>query len=260
MRFQNILLTSLSLSFLTLSLSAEPSRPAISYNGVSAGLNTGMMITNAKFPDRSKRDANGKIVEQYSPFYMHCVQQQYPVGLHLDYHTSEFKEDYKYLYLGLGLNLGTTLSDTHKTLLSGKGNITDQYNPNGQFNLNGTVTLKQKRKFYAEITPKIGVRINDFIIYALCSIRHSTLETTIAVTNDIRKNGILYLAKGDYIDKSSNISLAPGVGVDTKISKHWSIGVEYKHFFEKNFKFAKGQEKASSTAQNLFLVRASYHF
>ncbi len=260
MGLSKIALLNLYTSCVLFSSVCVQAKSTLPYNGVSAGLNTGMMITSTLFPDRSKRDANGKIIVQDSPFYLNCAQQQYPVGLHLDYHTSEFKEDYQYLYLGLGLNVGTALSDTHKTLLSGNGRITDKYNPNGQFNLNGTVTFKQKRKFYAELTPKVGVRINDFIIYALCSVRYSSLESTLSVTNDIRKNGILYLAKGNYIDKVSNIGLAPGVGVDTKISQRWSLGVEYKHFFEKNLKFAKGQEKASSSAQNLFLVRASYHF
>jgi len=263
MRFtKRFLLSSLYVSFLMLPLSAaEPINPTaqpVSYNGFSAGFDAGMMTANVSFPEQVKKDKKGNIIEKYSPFDRSFSFQQFPVGVHIDYHMSNFgkhsKDPLNDLYLGLGLSSGTSFGNPNKTVLSGKGNLVHG------FSLNGNVTLKQKRKFYAELTPRVGFKFNNnSIIYALLSVRHSQLESTLSSTNDIRKAGNLYLAKGTYKNKSSRVGVAPGLGFDTKVGHHWSIGAEYKYFFEKDLKFDKGQVKASSGTHNI-LAKVSYHF
>jgi len=263
MRFiKRFLLSSLYVSFAMLPLSAsEESKPVeqpISYNGFSAGFDAGMMIANVSFPDQAKKDQKGNIIEQYSPFNRSFSLKQFPVGVHVDYHMSSFgkhsKDPLNDLYLGLGLSAGTSFGNPSKSVLSGKGNLEHG------FSLDGDVTLKQKRKFYAELTPRVGFKFNNnSIIYVLLSVRHSQLESTLSSTNDIRKAGNIYLAKGTYKNKSSRVGVAPGLGFDTKLGQHWSIGAEYKYFFEKDLTFADGKAKASSGTHNL-LAKVSYHF
>jgi len=256
---KRLLLSSICVSVATLPLSAsEPSKPVeqpINYNGFSAGFDAGMITANVSFPEQVKKDKKGNIIEKYSPFDRSFSLQQFSVGGHIDYHMSGFKKEfYKDLYLGLGLSAGTSFGNTSKTVLSGKGNL------GHRFSLNGNVTLKQKRKFYAELTPRFGVKFNNHgIFYVLLSVRHSQLENTLSSTNDIRKAGNIYLAKGTYKNKSSRVGVAPGLGFDAKLGQHWSIGAEYKYFFEKDLKFADGKVKASSGTHNL-LAKVSYHF
>jgi len=260
MRFtKRFLLSSLYVSFSMLPLSAsEESKlveQPISYNGFSAGFDAGMMTANVSFPEQAKKDQKGNIIEKYSPFDRSFSLQYFPVGVHVDYHMSGFKKEfYKDLYLGLGLSVGTSFGNPSKTVLAGKGNLEHG------FSLDGDVTLKQKRKFYAELTPRFGVKFDDHgIFYVLLSVRHSQLESTLSSTNDIRKAGNIYLAKGTYKNTSSRVGVAPGLGFDTKLGQHWSIGAEYKYFFEKDLKFDQGQVKASSGTHNL-LAKVSYHF
>lgn len=260
MRFtKRFLLSSLYVSFVMLPLSAaEPINPTaqpVSYNGFSAGFDAGMMIAHVSFTEQGEKDKKGTIIRKHSPFDRSIALHQFPVGIHIDYHMSGFKKEfYKDCYLGLGLSAGTCFGNPSKTVLSGKGNL--QHG----FSLDGDVTLKQKRKFYAELTPRFGVKFNNQgIFYALLAVRHSQLESTLSSTNDIRKAGNIYLAKGTYKNKSSRVGVAPGLGFDAKLGQNWSIGAEYKYFFEKDLKFADGKVKASSGTHNL-LAKVSYHF
>jgi len=259
MRLTKLLLTGFCLSCLTLPLSATEStklvEQLINYNGFSAGIEAGMINANVSFPEQVKKDKKGNIIEKYSPFDRSFSLQQFPVGVHVDYHMSGFKKEfYKDFYLGLGLSAGTSFGNPSKTVLSGKENLKHG------FSLDGDVTLKQKRKFYTELTPRFGVKLNNQgIFYVLLSVRHSQLESTLSSTNDIRKAGNIYLAKGVYKNKSSRVGVAPGLGFDAKLGQHWSIGAEYKYFFEKDLKFDDGQVKASSGTHNI-LAKVSYHF
>lgn len=262
MRLTKLLLSSLCVSCTMLPLSAsELSKSVeqpISYNGFSAGFDVGMMIAHVSFTEQGEKDKKGTIIRKDSPFDRSVSLKQVPVGVHLNYHMSDFgkhsKDPLNDLYVGLGLSAGTSFGNPSKSVLSGKGNLEHG------FSLDGDVTLKQKRKFYAELTPRVGFKFNNSsIIYALLSVRHSQLESTLSSTNDIRKAGNIYLAKGTYKNKSSRVGVAPGLGFDTKLGQHWSIGAEYKYFFEKDLKFDQGQVKASSGTHNL-LAKVSYHF
>jgi opacity protein-like surface antigen len=260
MRFTKVILLSSIYAPLTmLPLSAtEPSKPVdqtISYNGFSAGFDMGLVSADVSFPEQAEKNKKGKIIRKHSPFDRSLALHQFPVGVHIDYHMSGFqKEFYKDLYLGLGLSAGTSFGNPSKNVLSGKGNL------GHGLSLNGDVTLKQRRRFYAELTPKFGVKFNNQgIFYVLLAVRHSQLDSTLSSTNDIRKAGNLYLAKGTYKNKSSRVGVAPGLGFDAKLGQHWSMGAEYKYFFEKGLKFADGKIKASSGTHNL-LAKVSYHF
>jgi hypothetical protein len=177
MRFiKRFLLSSLYVSFAMLPLSAsEPSKPVeqpISYNGFSAGFDAGMMIAHVSFTEQGEKDKKGTIIRKHSPFDRSIALHQFPVGVHLNYHMSDFgkhsKDPLNDLYLGLGLSAGTSFGNSSKNVLSGKGNLEHG------FSLDGDVTLKQKRKFYAELTPRVGFKFNNSsIIYALLSVRHS---------------------------------------------------------------------------------------
>lgn len=255
MRLSKIVLSGLYTSCILLSTSTIQAQSTTSYNGISAGFDTGLMIANASFNDQSEKDKKGKITKKNSPFDKSFSLLQFPAGIHIDYHISDLKNDlYKDIYLGLGLNVGTAFGSPSKIVLDGKKKLEHG------FGLKGTVTLKQKRKFYAEITPRLGFKFNNAsIIYVLLSVRQSKLESTLTSTGDITKGRNLHLAKNTYKYKSSRIGVAPGIGFNTMLGDHWSVGAEYKYFFEKDLRFADGKVRASSETHNL-LAKVSYHF
>ncbi len=156
-------------------------------------------------------------------------------GVHADW----YKTNSNNLLMGYGFGVGYHSGNPSKTV---------------QETSTVNVQMKQQRKFYAEVVGRLGWNLGNSALYALAAIKGTQIE-----------NKTQQLNTNNFANKNKFVwGIAPGVGGDVKINKNWSMGAEYRYFFEKSGNIASAapalQINVKQMRSHNLRARVSYHF
>ena len=223
----------------TFASSADAARP---FNGWSVGLNGGWN------QDRVKFDASGSTLDKKMTFNTGFA------GLHFDWTKSQANA----FLFGFGFGLGYGFGSPSDTVVDGV-NI----NQGGVVINNTKIEMKIKRKFASEFSTRLGWNFNNkWALYGILAARAQAVDTSFKIHGNGNVGGVVF--NGSYeTSKESDVvyGFAPGFGFDVRVNESWSVGGQYKYFFENSAKAKFGSEstKAKMSAHNA-LIRVSYHF
>lgn len=208
-------------------LSASSAAVAAPFNGWAMGLGAGY--------SRANTDLAGK----------NSTFNQIPLMVHLEYQKSAPQN----VFFAFGVGAGYNFRSQKVSLFSGAGS-------EGEVTWNGNVDLSQKRKFMAEMALKLGYNFGSAVFYGILALRGTQVEHTVTVAGTFSDGVTTLRANGSIQDKSFIWGVAPGVGFDVKVAEKWSLGAEYKYFFEKSPTISKEVKMRNHSA----MLRATYHF
>lgn len=218
---------------------ANPVEAAKTFNGWSVGLNGGWN------QDKVKVDLDDDDLDTKKSFNTGFA------GIHFDWTKSKANS----FLFGIGFGLGYGFGSSTETIFERAAAV-------GADTFVGKVEFELKRGFSGEFNTRLGWNFNDkWALYAVLAARAQSVKITGKVTG----NG--GTVDGDPI-RNTNVSssdvvygFAPGVGFDVRINEAWSIGAQYRYFFETSAK-AKltGNDKSQKIRAHNALVRVSYHF
>lgn len=144
------------------------------------------------------------------------------------------------LLYGMGFGLGSGFSTSTQALISNGVNM-------------GSVKLQ--RTIYGEMTARLGYNANNlWAFYGLLAGRVQKLK----VAGTLTETGTATI---NFSQNKAIWGWAPGFGVDAKLSKTVSVGVEYKYYFEQNMTTAIGSlnNNLKINSHNI-VARLTYHF
>tara|TARA_A100000171_G_C2119890_1_gene140140 strand:- start:450 stop:1100 length:651 start_codon:yes stop_codon:yes gene_type:complete len=157
-------------------------------------------------------------------------------GIHFDWTKSRANA----FLFGFGLNLGHGFGTPDVTVAEADGD---------------KLSLEFKRNLYASIDARLGWNFNNkWALYGILSARAQGTKLRAKVT----ENGVE--RKGE--EKSDVLyGFAPGVGFDVRLNERWSLGAQYKYYFDSSVtaKASDADNKVKFRSHNA-LVRVSYHF
>lgn len=211
-------------AFLTLGVS-QASIATMNYNGWAVGVDGGWSNASNKMQNNSQPNL-GKTMTFNSAI----------MGAHADFHKSAPNN----LYMGLGFGAGYYAGTPSQ---SAGNHTTGVYS-------GANINVKQKRKLYGEVAARFGMNYTNYIAYALVAARCTRIEYKTSSDNNNKYPG--------YTTKKNIWGVAPGAGFDIKVAKNWSLGAEYRYFFEQDAGFNNGKYK-NQNAHNV-IGRVSYHF
>lgn len=229
----------LLVSALTLNV-VQNSFAASNYNGWAAGASAGYTSASLKLKfldDKNGTNANNLGVKTKA------TKNSAIFGLHIDWHKSMPSR----LYFGFGMGLGVC-PGTSKTIL---------YDATPTGATATKMVLKYSNSFYGDLTARLGMNLNDSIVYALFTLRSNKVKGEFVATSSTSNYN--YVAKDSSVDNS----LGSGLGFDKKISDRISIGLEYRYLVREALTLIDDDKtnfaKVKNKSHNLGL-RISYHF
>lgn len=189
------------------------------FNGWSAGVNAGWMSTkaNLKFNGVKLNDST------YSTA---------PIGLHLDWTRSAANS---WLY-GFGLEAGYAAGKPSNNFNATVGGVNTPFK----------ATLDPR--FYGGLNARLGWNFhNQWALYGLVAGR--ALNTKYTLTDN--------LTNVSGSKTKTVFGLGAGAGADVKVAERWTLGVQYRHFWENNIK--DGTSKVDLRSHNV-IAKLSYSF
>lgn len=174
-------------------------------------------------------------------------------GVHFDWTKSRAND----LLFGFGLNIGYGFGSPTHTAIEGKNiNVKNQYSGTGK------VELEQKRKLYGELIARLGWNFdNKWTLYGLVAARAQGVDNKGKITGSNITIGKNFKGSGSFeLEDTSKVTygFAPGAGFDVRINECWSIGAEYKYYFDKNIDSGVLSDLKMRSHNALF--RVNYHF
>lgn len=151
-----------------------------------------------------------------------------PIGVHADWTQSVANS---WLY-GFGLEVGYAAGKPSNTFRYGASNYKATVDP----------------RFYTALNARLGWNFNNnWALYGLVATR--ALNTKISVANTTANTTVA---------KTKTVwGLGLGGGADVKVAERWTLGVQYRYFWDNNVKFAN--DKVELRSHNV-IAKLSYSF
>lgn len=172
-------------------------------------------------------------------------------GVYFDWTTSDANS----FLFGLGFGVGYGFGSTNNKLFERKAAV-------GADTFVGKLESKLKRGFYGELNTRLGWNFdNKWSLYAVLAARAQSVEyKTTLTSNGGRLDGEVIQGKSRS-DSDVLYAFGPGVGFDVSVNKAWSVGAQYRYFFENSVKAKLNNAESSYKARSHnALIRVSYHF
>lgn len=219
--------------------SANPADAAKAFNGWSVGLNGGWN------QDRAELNFSGDSLDKKETFNSGFA------GIHFDWTTSKANS----FLFGLGFGIGYGFGSPTTTLAERGAAV-------GADTFVGKAEVELKRGLSGEINTRLGWNFNDkWALYAIFAARAQSVKLTAKLTGNGGTVGGVALPNANNSENDVVYGFAPGVGFDVRINEAWSIGAQYRYFFESSAKAKfSGNDKSHKLRAHNALVRVSYHF
>jgi opacity protein-like surface antigen len=150
-----------------------------------------------------------------------------PIGVHLDWTQSAANA---WLY-GFGLEAGYAAGKPSNNFRSGGVNYKATFDP----------------RFYGAVSARLGWNFNNqWALYGLVAGR--ALNTKLSITS----------AGSSASSSKTVLGLGAGVGADVKVAERWTLGVQYRHFWDSSVKFSN-TDKVDLRSHNV-IAKLSYSF
>lgn len=210
------------------------------YKGWSIGIEGGYARVHNKI--KWNKDKDKQSIAMLKAMGLKVAHKTYHnmelVGVNADYHQTLLKQ----IYLGAGIGLGTYFGKSKADLINW-----------GFVGNKVKVTMSYKRSLFGNFTTRVGYNFNNkCILYGLGAVHITKVNYDFITDTDIPATG--YKNYGQKKNSKWSIGFGIGAGVNFKLTKAVSAGVEYRYILEPKVKVVVDEDN-----DKLFTIKPRIH-